>query len=128
MKVGNGILRMAQKSFFPWDGKVKFSIVSSPADILALAFRIPGWCRNFSASINGNIQENIQTEKGYALFTRNWKAGDEIEIFMDMLIETVYSNPRVRANAGKISLQGGLWYIAWRKLITGEIYRLYPLI
>jgi DUF1680 family protein len=106
-EIGNGNLRMAQKNFFPWDGRVKISIVSSSAGILSLAFRIPGWCRNFTASINGTKQENIQIEKGYALFRRNWKAGDEIKLIMDMPVETVYSNPQVRANAGKVSLQRG---------------------
>lgn len=105
--IESGVFRISQENRYPWDGKVTFSIVSSPKKPITLALRIPNWCRKWSVFINGKREEKITIEKGYAFLRRAWKAGDKIELNLDMSIEVIYSNPKVRANSGKIAIQRG---------------------
>ena len=107
IEMENGRMQLRQENRYPWDGKIKLSVISSSVETVSLALRIPGWCKKWFAFINGKKAENIEIENGYALFNRNWKAGDEIELCLDMQIELIQANPRARANAGKIALQRG---------------------
>lgn len=107
IEMEGGVFKINQENRYPWDGKVTFSINSSPVEPNTLALRIPNWCKKWSVSINSKIEEDIIIKKGYALIRRAWKAGDKVELYLDMDIEVIYSNPKVRANAGKIAIQRG---------------------
>jgi len=102
----NGVIKIKQESEFPWDGKVKFSIVSAPSEPISLAFRIPGWCRKWSLFINGR-EETFKKKNGYIFVKRRWETGDIIDLNFNMDIEVIYANPKVHANAGKIAIQRG---------------------
>lgn len=103
-----GKIKLKQESRYPWNGRIKMTVVASTAGNTSLAFRIPGWCKNWSASINGKKADGIaKVENGYAFLTDNWKAGDEIELCLDMNIDIIQANPKVRANAGRVAIQRG---------------------
>ena len=93
------ILRMAQKASM--DGKVKFHCFISRIFLRWLNTRL---VQNLSASING-IYRRIYKQKRICIIHAKLESRDEIEIFMDMLIETVYLT-REWANAGKIPAKG----------------------
>ncbi len=107
VEFGNGKIRLKQENRYPWNGNIKLTVVSSSVGDLSLALRIPGWCKNWSASVNGKKVEGTKIENGYVFFKGNWKAGDEIELCMEMPVEVIQANPKVRANAGKVALQRG---------------------
>ena len=46
-------------------------------------------------------------KSGYAMITREWKNGSEILLNIDMPIEIMKANPKVRADAGKVAIQRG---------------------
>lgn len=107
LELENGIFKLKQENRYPWEGGIKFTVVASTEENVSLAMRIPGWCRNWSASLNGNKADGVKVENGYAFFNGNWKAGDEIELDFELQIEIIQANPKVRANAGKVALQRG---------------------
>ncbi len=54
-------------------------------------------------------------EKGYAVITRTWKAGDKIDLVLPMKVQRVKSIDEVAANRGHVALQyGPLIYSAER--------------
>lgn len=108
VELESGKIKLKQESRYPWDGKIKMTILSSTVKDTTLAFRIPGWCKKWSVSINGNNAVDIaKLNNGYALLNCSWKSGDEIELCFDMPVEVIQSNPKVRANAGKVAMQRG---------------------
>lgn len=97
-----------QETNYPWDGKAKPTVDSLHRPMnKEFHLRIPDWCKNYSITINDTLVKNISVEKGYAVIDREWKSGDEIAIMMDMPIEIVQSDPRVKENIDKRAIQRG---------------------
>jgi hypothetical protein len=71
-----------------------------------LRLRIPAWCKAYTLSVNGQALE-APVEKGYAVLDRTWKNGDEILLQMDMPVEVVAADPRVKADEGCRAIQRG---------------------
>ena len=94
-----------QETNYPWDGVVEFTVSSSQPVDKNLKIRIPDWCKNYTLAVNGeNTNHNI--EKGYAVIS-NWKSGDVITLNMDMPVEKVSADPRVKQDVGKRAIQRG---------------------
>ena len=72
-----------------------------------LALRIPGWCHNVSAKVNGHTVSVEDLEKGYLVLDRVWNTGDTVTLELDMSIMRVRSNPLVSMNQGQVALQRG---------------------
>ena len=97
-----------QETNYPWDGKVKLTVDSLRKPTKKeFRLRIPDWCGKYSIAVNGNAIENVPVEKGYAVIDRKWATGDEITLTMDMPVETVEADPRVKENIGKRAVQRG---------------------
>ena len=102
-------LVLTQTTRYPDQGKVRVKITAKEPVKAVLAFRLPGWCRNPSATACGKKPDRI--EKGYACFDREWKSGDEILLDFPMPVRMVEADPRVYADCGKIAiLRGPLVY------------------
>jgi hypothetical protein len=103
VKVGENVVKIAQKSQMPWDGKVSFTL--SGGDY-AFAFRIPYWAENADVKVNGE-KTQCRIEKGYAYINRSWQDGDSVEIEFPMEVKLVEANPSVRYDAGKVAIMRG---------------------
>jgi hypothetical protein len=57
--------------------------------------------------MNGTRIEKPETVRGYITLEREWKAGDEIELYLPMPVERVAANPNVKADRGLSALQRG---------------------
>ena len=106
IELENGKLILNQCSRYPWDGNVKIGVVLESISPVSIALRIPSWCRKWSVYVNGE-EVNPELVNGYAFVKRVWRENDEIELKMDMPAEFIWSNPNVRANAGKVAIQRG---------------------
>jgi DUF1680 family protein len=106
IEVGGGKLRLRQENRYPWDGDVRLCVDSAPVEAVSLAIRIPGWCRRWSVTVN---EENAEgsIENGYVALSRNWKTGDQIMLHLEMPVELIQGNPKVRANNGRVAIQRG---------------------
>jgi DUF1680 family protein len=96
------------ESRFPQDGKaaVTFNIKESGGLEFSYAFRVPSWCAKFSVTLN-NAPVDVTRTDGFAFIKREWKNNDRLDINFEMPVTLVESNPRVRANAGKLALVRG---------------------
>lgn len=108
LSTGGQTVTLQQETNYPWNGNVKIT-VSNVKENLNTAFklRIPAWCKQYTLSVNGKEQSNTTIEKGYAVLDREWKSGDQITLAMDMPVEVVAADERVKENAGKRALQRG---------------------
>ncbi|MDD3909700.1 MAG: glycoside hydrolase family 127 protein, partial [Proteiniphilum sp.] len=89
-------------------GTVELSIDSIKRPIeKEIRLRIPGWCKKYKITINGEKVENIPVDKGFAVIDRKWKNSDRLTFTMDMPVEVVEADNRVRENIGKRAVQRG---------------------
>ena len=103
--MGNTTQITVDKTDYPWDGLVKLTVTSAQPLNKELRIRIPGWCKKYTLSVNGN-PINTSTDKGYAI-VKDWKSGDQIALNMDMPVEMVSADPRVKQDVGKRAVQRG---------------------
>lgn len=104
---GNKII-LEQNTGYPWDGGVSIKLGLEKETEYTLKFRIPGWCRSFQVSINGEVfAEEGNPENGFLSIHRVWSDGDEVVLQMEMPVEIIQSHPEVRANAGKVAITRG---------------------
>lgn len=104
VKVGRRDVKISQETGYPWNGDVRIRLESKYSGDVRV--RIPGWCRSWTLSVNGEQLEPA-IELGYAVLNRKWAAGDEITLALDMPVEAVAADPRVLDDAGKRAIQRG---------------------
>lgn len=121
------------ESGFPWSGRVRAVLHTEEEAEGALAFRIPGWCRDAEISVRrggltllacrvqadrlqrGAVQWEpatkretaVRLESGYLYLSGEWRDGDEIVLHFPMDIHCVKANTRVRENMGKAAFTRG---------------------
>ena len=111
-------VQMVQDTNYPWDGKVSITVNPEQAKNFSIRIRVP--VRNISEiytsapnsdgitslSVNGSsIDPKI--ENGYAVITRNWKAGDKIDFELPMKPQRVRASDKVAADRGLVALRYG---------------------
>jgi len=69
----------------PHQGAATLTISSAPRAASRIALRIPSWSDGARIKLNGKPVEAVR-EGGYATITRNWLAGDRVEIDMPMAL------------------------------------------
>lgn len=103
---GNKESVLKVKTDYPWDGNVKFIFNGQDECHFTIAVRIPGWCRNGCFFLNG-MKTDYTADKGYAYFDRNWRLGDELMFVMEMPVNLISANPKVREDVGKAAVMRG---------------------
>jgi hypothetical protein len=116
-------LEIIQKTDYPWNGKVDFTINPAKSKAFEIAVRIPGWAQNqpvpgdlysfdtpdkslFTLTVNGKPAK-YQISNGYAIIKSTWKKGDILSLDLPMPVRKVVANAQVVADKDKISLQRG---------------------
>ncbi len=99
-------ITLTQETDYPWEGDCKLTIGLKKDLQAALRLRIPGWCDEYSITVNGSKAEWTE-DKGYASMERVWKDGDCIELSLNMPVEVVAADHRVKDNIGKRAIQRG---------------------
>lgn len=92
------------KTDYPFSGVVQYTIERMEEDGV-LAIRQPYWSRRTDVLVNGE-KKHIQQVKGY-LHLENLKAGDSVEIHLDMTAHLVYANTKVTADFCKCAIMRG---------------------
>jgi DUF1680 family protein len=59
-----------------------------------------------SLAVNGSAVKPA-IEKGYAVITRSWKAGDKIEVVLPMIPQRIRANEKIAATRNKVALRYG---------------------
>jgi DUF1680 family protein len=108
VNVGENQIKLKQDTKYPWDGKTVITLSAAKEQRFSLALRIPGWCQKAEIFVNGNpIDLTGLIRNGYAFIDRTWSNGDTVELQLEMTIQFLHANPKVRADAGKVAIQRG---------------------
>ncbi len=107
--MGDVPLKIKQTTNYPEDGKILIELEPSMDVEFSLSLRIPKWSKEFSFKVNGKPHEVKESENhnGYISITRIWKAGDTIELDLDMGVKRFYSHPKLLQNQGRMALMRG---------------------
>jgi DUF1680 family protein len=126
MKAGGTDLELVQTTEYPWKGDIRIEVKPSRDAEFTLAVRIPGWAFNRpvptdlytymeparepwpTLKVNGqDVKLPGGLDKGYALVTRTWKAGDVVELSLPMPVRRVVANDAVEADRGRVAIERG---------------------
>ncbi len=100
-------IKLEQVTNYPWDGKVVIEIKEAPAKELSFFLRVPGWCKKAGIKINGaTVLQTIELNR-YNELKRQWKAGDKIELTLDMPATLLESNPLVEETKNQVTIKRG---------------------
>lgn len=106
VRLGRRNLTLVQETAYPWDGDVKLTVNADASFNKEIRVRIPGWCKAFTLNVNGETVD-APVEKGYVVISRRWNDGDVIGLSMEMPVEIVAADERVKADEGKRAVQRG---------------------
>lgn len=123
INIENGIVRIEQRTDYPWQGEVKLKIDPEKNKKFTLKLRLPGWTQNkvlssdlysYADSIKSNViitlngkEIQYDTCKGYATITRLWKQKENINISFPINIRRVIANKKVQEDENLIALECG---------------------
>jgi DUF1680 family protein len=111
-------VEMVQQTDYPWSEQVtvtlnprqskRFSVrVRMPDRGVSELYRPSPECNGIAdLKVNGAAVE-VKAQNGYAVITREWKAGDRIEFRVPMKPQRVKASPRIEATRGKVALRYG---------------------
>jgi DUF1680 family protein len=99
-------VRLSVEGQYPWDGKVAVRVDPARPVRFALNVRIPGWADDVQTELPGATEE-AGYDQGYAVFEREWKKGDVLNVDFEMQAKWVEADPRVRDNLGRSALTMG---------------------
>ena len=116
--VGGTDIEMVQATDYPWKGNVSITVNPKTAKNFSLRIRVPNHNVSklypatpevgglVSLSVNGSTVKPV-LQNGYAVVTRNWKAGDKVEVVLPMKVQRVKADDRLVADRGKVALKYG---------------------
>jgi hypothetical protein len=103
----NGVgLKVAQKTNYPWDGKVELTVTPAQASNFTFYLRIPGWAESAQVAVNGKTVAGGKPGE-YLAIQRQWSPGDAIQLQMEMPVQILEANPQVADDTGRVAIQRG---------------------
>jgi len=117
-KVGESskVVTIEEKTNYPFEEKIRFVVESSEPVKFPLYLRIPGWCKDASIKINGNVYRDSIRPGKMVKIGRTWTSGDNIELNLPMRIRFV------RGDKASVAVERGPLVYAlkikhdWRKV------------
>ncbi|HEK85547.1 MAG TPA: glycoside hydrolase family 127 protein [Candidatus Aminicenantes bacterium] len=123
VKMDNQELELEQETEYPWKGDIKIKISPEKAAEFSVYLRIPGWALGEAipgglyyfadkvetrpmVKVNGQ-EIPLKLENGFLPISRQWKAGDTIEINLPMEPHRVLANEKVKDDLGLVAVQRG---------------------
>lgn len=111
-------VQMVQTTDYPWNGKVSLTVNPKVPTRFSVRIRVPN--RDVSrlyagtpdadgitsVSVNGAIVKPA-IERGYAVITRAWRAGDRIEVVLPLRVQRVRASDKIAADRGRVALRYG---------------------
>ncbi|KAA8816455.1 glycoside hydrolase family 127 protein [Bifidobacterium callitrichos] len=124
-------LRVEQRSNFPWDGHVEYTVSlpgvagdsGASAEPVRFGVRIPAWSRgSYALTVNGQPFAG-DLEYGFAYVDVAPGETVEIALDLDMSVRFVRANSHVRSDAGQVAVtRGPLVYCAEQADNAGDLW------
>jgi hypothetical protein len=117
-KVAGTDVEMVQKTDYPWSGNISITVNPKESKKLTVFIRVPNRATSElytpspkvsgikSLAVNGESVKP-QIENGYAVITREWKAGDRINLVLPMEVQRVKPDDKIVADRGLVALRYG---------------------
>jgi DUF1680 family protein len=99
-------LKVAQKTSYPWDGKVEIKVTPAQASEFTFHLRIPGWADRAQVVVDGKAVTGVKAGE-YLPLRRRWSPGDVIQLQMDMPVQVMQANHHVVENERRVAVQRG---------------------
>jgi DUF1680 family protein len=116
-------VKLTQTTDYPWQGGVRLALAPAKPAKFTLRVRIPGWAQGrpvpsdlysyddkmlaaWSAKV-GREEVNGPVEHGFLAITREWRAGDVVELNFGLPVRTVRGNNKIAATAGRVAFERG---------------------
>jgi DUF1680 family protein len=111
-------VEMVQQTDYPWSGNVTVTINPKQPKQFTVFVRVPNRTTSElytpTPAVSGLKSLTVNGEKlsekfahGYAAVTREWKAGDKIELELPMEIQVVKADEHIEADRGLVALRYG---------------------
>ncbi|MCF7734564.1 MAG: glycoside hydrolase family 127 protein [Akkermansiaceae bacterium] len=111
-------LQVVQTTAYPWNGKVAITLNPAKPATFTLKLRVPNrqtsplYTNTPEASGLTSFAVNGQSvkpaiEQGYALVTREWKAGDKVGLELPLPVQRVNPSAKIAATTGRVALRRG---------------------
>ncbi len=116
-------VHVAQVTDYPWTGAIKLTVSPEKPATFAVRVRIPGWVQGqpvpsdlyrYESSAPaawkvrvGGQEVTAAPDKGYVTITREWRAGDAVELDFPMKPETVLGNEHIAATHSREAFERG---------------------
>ncbi len=83
-KVGAGTeVSISEKTNYPFEDKIEFTVNPSASVEFPLYFRVPGWCRKPGVRINGN-EVPVTSVSNQIKIVKKWEKGDVVTLTLPM--------------------------------------------
>lgn len=111
-------VEMVQETDYPWKGAVGITVNPREPRRFSIRVRVPGRSTSvlytaepavsglLSLAVNGQTV-TPRIEKGYAVITREWRAGDRIDLELPLAVQRVTADKQIDATRGKVALRYG---------------------
>ena len=117
-------VKIAQHTRYPWDGTVTLRLEPARETEFTLLVRVPGWARGeavpsdlyryagtgapggIGLHVNGAAVP-LDVERGFARVRRSWRAGDTVELRLEMPVRRVVAHASVKDDAGRAAIERG---------------------
>ncbi len=123
LKVRDTAVKLTQTTDYPWSGGVKLAVSPEKPATFTVRVRIPGWVQGkpvpsdlyryespataaWSVRVGGEVVK-ASPENGYVAITREWRAGDSVELDFPMGPEKVRGNEQIAATRGQEAFERG---------------------
>ena len=111
IRIGNASVKVAQKTNYPWDGKVSMSVTSDRPVSVKLNVRQPGWAGDgpFATDLyRFATPATVTRGNGWTTHTISaTRRGDTVTVNYDMPVRRVIANANLKEDAGKTALMRG---------------------
>ncbi len=86
-KVGGGEeVVIDEKTGYPFESSVQFTLKTAKPVRFPLALRIPAWCDSPTLKLNGNVLQTQGKAEGWLTVERPWSNGDVLELTVPMKV------------------------------------------
>lgn len=105
-----GPVTLEQRTDYPWRGTVELEVtaVDLPDDReWTLHLRIPGWSSQTRLRIDDESWAPAPAAGTYVPVRRRWRAGDRVQLELDLAPQLLEAHPRVAENHGRVAVARG---------------------
>ena len=111
-------VEIIQRTDYPWHGHVAITVNPSAARDFTIKIRLPdrniSTCYTMTPEINGVTSLSVNgaaipltIDRGYAVISRTWQAGDQIEFDLPLEVQRVRADDKVWSDRNRVALQYG---------------------